>query len=609
MAPFDEHMKLFEYAFNSTGYKMEFVQIKGGEAIDEAEARRRIIASIDAGRPVMSHGIVGPPETCLITGYDDGGDVVIGWSFFQYGPETTQGVEFEPNGMFRKRDWYPAAWDLFALGERGEPVDPKTVRRRSLEWAVKVVRTKETRDGRTNNGLAAYDAWIEHLLRDEDITPDGAAPEGSPDSPFSVHDDAVGTLAEGRHYAGEYLKRIAQEEPSMAPHLLEAADCYKQIHDLMWKVWGCVGGNGRSPEHVRAFADPDARRRIVELLREAKRLDEQAIEDIEAALEADDQAMAVPDAELVMLDELIVMGIKDVVQDGGEVRGLWQRDFTDRMGEIKPHAAIPERYYGLSYQVNGEHVYFAGMVVDPPADVPDGLVLGKIPAGRYVKFDGPFHEWWMRGGDTYGLETWFETASVKRDFDREVRSVSIFGMNNRTIFLVPAEDDTTHEPKPYRLSKPVVIERDPTHVVGMVVLGEGNEEPWGETMKAFDARKADIPNRVGDTQLAFLYRPSKDDPAAPEDARGCFIGYETANGDHVPEGMSHTRFSAGYYVTLTCSGEREMDAAMGVGDAVQTLEAWARTHGFTEGDACFCLSHDDTEKPPYVQHVLMKIGH
>jgi hypothetical protein len=286
MAPMDEHLKLFEYAFESTGYEMDLAQIKGGESIDETEARHRIIASINAGKPILSHGIVGPPETCVIAGYDEGGDVLIGWSFFQSCACWCKGVEYEPNGMFRKRNWYPEAFDLFGTGRRGEPLAPKTVRRRSLEWAVKVVRTAETWEGRANNGLAAYDAWAAHLLRDEDITPDGAVPAGFTETPFSVHDDAVGTVAEGRHYASEYLIRVAQAEIKMRADLLKAAGCYSREHDLMWEIWDCCGGNGRSPRHVERFADPATRRRIVELIRQAKCEDEQAIAHIELALSA-----------------------------------------------------------------------------------------------------------------------------------------------------------------------------------------------------------------------------------------------------------------------------------------------------------------------------------
>ena len=50
---------------------------------DEALFKDKIVDSIDRGRPVIGLGIVGPPEACIITGYDDGGNVLIGWSMFQ----------------------------------------------------------------------------------------------------------------------------------------------------------------------------------------------------------------------------------------------------------------------------------------------------------------------------------------------------------------------------------------------------------------------------------------------------------------------------------------------------------------------------------------------
>jgi hypothetical protein len=285
MVPVAEHVKLFHYAFDSAGYANVCVMLKGEDDVGEAEAKRRIIASIDAGMPVLAHGVVGPPETCVIAGYDEGGEVLIGWSFFQTHDDQTQGVQFEPNGMFRKRDWYKSTWDLQMFGERGDPVPPPRSRQRSLEWAVKVVRTPSTWGGR-HNGLAAYDAWANHLLRDRDIAPDGAIPEGSDEIPFNVHDDAVGTVAESRHYASEYLIRVSQAEPKMRASLLKAAGCYSREHDLMWEIWNCCGGSGRSPEHVERFADPATRRGIVELIREAKREDEGAIRHIEAALAA-----------------------------------------------------------------------------------------------------------------------------------------------------------------------------------------------------------------------------------------------------------------------------------------------------------------------------------
>ena len=287
MAPFDEHVKLFAYAYESAGYRMDAAGIKSPPGLTEAETRTRITGSIDRGVPVLSHGIVGPPETSIITGYDEGGDVLVGWSFFQHMDEFIGGLEFEPNGMFRKRGWYPEAFDVFLVGEPLVQTDARQIRRRSLEWAVKVVRTSETWNGRTNNGLAAYDAWARHLLRDSDIDKRGSVPNGSGEVPYRVHTDAVGTVAEGRHYASEYLIRVAQAETKWRSHLLCAAGCYSREHDLMWEIWDCCGGNGYSDEHIARFADRSARLRIVALIGEAKEQDEEAIKHIEAVLASD----------------------------------------------------------------------------------------------------------------------------------------------------------------------------------------------------------------------------------------------------------------------------------------------------------------------------------
>ena len=67
----------------------------------------------------LAPGPIGPPEPALITGFDEGGDVLIGWSFFQGLPEFNAGVEFEPSGQFRKRDWFrdPPGLSLVIIGE------------------------------------------------------------------------------------------------------------------------------------------------------------------------------------------------------------------------------------------------------------------------------------------------------------------------------------------------------------------------------------------------------------------------------------------------------------------------------------------------------------
>lgn len=160
-----------------------------------------------------------------------------------------------------------------------------------------------------------------------------------------------------------------------------------------------------------------------------------------------------------------------------------------------------------------------------------------------------------------------------------------------------------------RLSEPSIIERGPYNVVGCYCTFEGDDEGpgWSGAYDGFTSRRQQITNRIGDTVLGFLYRPHRDHPDIPESVRACFIGVEVADLDHVPEGMSTTRFSGGEYVVVECKGDVQAEASMGVGEAIDFLERWIPEQGYVEGDACFACSHEEAEKPPFIEYVYIKI--
>ena len=133
-----------------------------------------------------------------------------------------------------------------------------------------------------HNGLAAYDAWAEHLLRDEDFETDDVAILRDR---FMAHSDAVGRVAEGRWYASIFLAQAAQGGGLKAPELYAAASCCAAEHDLMWKIWGLVGGLGHSDEEVRQLVDGDRRRQMAPIIHEARDKEAEAAEHIERALE------------------------------------------------------------------------------------------------------------------------------------------------------------------------------------------------------------------------------------------------------------------------------------------------------------------------------------
>jgi hypothetical protein len=265
---------------------------------DEAAMRALIIGSLTAGRPVLAWGVVGPPECCIITGYDEDGDVLIGWNFFQSMPEFGVGLEFEPAGAqagqyFRRRDWFSNTWAVMTLGERGPIPALAGVYAQTLRRGLAVMQTPVIRQTWAS-GIAAWDAWIDALLDDANFAPDDPQLEVR----HGAHSDTVGMIAELRYYAAPILKEMAAIYPLAAGSLGRAAGHFLRIHDLMWRVWECVwdnptmgGATGEDTtpadwpvDQAHRFARRDTREQIVAVLRLAQAADAEATQCIEDAL-------------------------------------------------------------------------------------------------------------------------------------------------------------------------------------------------------------------------------------------------------------------------------------------------------------------------------------
>jgi RNA polymerase sigma factor (sigma-70 family) len=265
-------------AFEAIGYAYELLQRKDST---ETEFRERIVESIrDRHHPVIARGVVGPPEECMIVGFDKGGEVLIGWSYFQGVPEFSKGVEFEPSGYFRKKGWFADTESIVLIGGKVQKLPADEIYNKALSWALLVSRTAKVKNN-FHSGHAAYDAWAKALGRHEDLPADNMP---ALRVNYHVHEDAVGTTAEGRWYGAQFLKRIAEDVPQLSKNLLAAVRCYEAEHDLMWRIWGFTGGPQRSDDGALKLADPEARAQIIPIIGEARRLDEEACGHIEKAL-------------------------------------------------------------------------------------------------------------------------------------------------------------------------------------------------------------------------------------------------------------------------------------------------------------------------------------
>lgn len=282
------------HIFEAIGYAYEAVMKEAGRD-NEAVFRQHITESIDRGVPVLGYGVIGPPEPSIITGYDEGGDVLIGWSFFQNFPEFNAGVEFEPSGYFRKRDWFKDTENLLIIGEKRPKPSLPEISRDTLRWLLKVTRTPMVRPEpdapehywQRHNGLVAYDAWADHLLRDAEWPADD---ETTLRAHHRIHEDAIGAVAEARWYGAVFLAEIAEHfaagpgKPGKTEHVLHAAAGYAAEHDLMWQVWDLAGGIG-NPDAFRALADPAKRRAMAEIVHQARDKDAEAADHMEQALQ------------------------------------------------------------------------------------------------------------------------------------------------------------------------------------------------------------------------------------------------------------------------------------------------------------------------------------
>ena len=252
---------------------------------DEAAFRERIMASIRAGVPVLGLGVVGPPECCLITGYDDGGKVLVGRSFFQDEPTET-GIELEEasggltDPYFRKREWFDDTRGIILIGEKVERPSDHEIHVKALRRALEIMRTPVVRGNWT--GQAAFTMWADTLLKEGPLPADDVE---TLRKRHEYHHSAGGTLAEARAYGSDFLRDMADREPAAADELREAADCFMDEHDLVWAIWEFTGGMIPTDEGIRKFGNLYTRGRTVPLIRLARRRDAEAAVHMQKALE------------------------------------------------------------------------------------------------------------------------------------------------------------------------------------------------------------------------------------------------------------------------------------------------------------------------------------
>ena len=241
-----------------------------------------IKSEIDSGRPVIGFGIVGPPEACIITGYRDEGEVLLGWSFFQDMPEFAGGISNLPCGYFCRRDWFehPDTIAVMALGEQKPAPDAKALLKDTLQFALEVMENPTVNDHA--GGQAAFDAWAAALGNEGEFPPGAPLPMLMERLMCQV--DAANMVSEGRWNAHLFLEEQADKFPDVAAVLRTLSLLFKEEAGITFMTVKQLEVMGMEEKHALNLAKPDVRATLIKTILKARDMEKRAAEQIRKLL-------------------------------------------------------------------------------------------------------------------------------------------------------------------------------------------------------------------------------------------------------------------------------------------------------------------------------------
>lgn len=230
-------------AFMACGYDYEYVP-KAEIQRNKLKYIRKITQSIDNGVPVLTFGIAGPPVCSIIFGYDENGDVLIGWSQFTDEPHPESGGPHEEcmaENYFQKRNGLENSDALVFIGNKKKtPPSIAASIRSSLEnipVLFNLPQTKGLYSQQVVFGKQAFDAWSNSLLDDSCFQDESMLA-----APLDTYMSCIVQAGTSLHYIQEYLSRAADLCPDLSAMAKGLKEAYQAIGDAFEQVVQFQGG-------------------------------------------------------------------------------------------------------------------------------------------------------------------------------------------------------------------------------------------------------------------------------------------------------------------------------------------------------------------------------
>ena len=270
---------VYSYAAKALG--REFSILDRTEATTKEEFISFIKQHIDEGYPCIAQGIIGPPEACIITGYRDNGNTLLGWNFFQHDPAFGGEVTFDDCGYFICSNWWENT-DTQSVMCLGPVIGESHSTEEILKNAVTVMSPRK--DGDYQKGTAGFSAWAKMLSDSK------AFPSDNDSILFErmlCQDDATTCLIDGRGCASEYFKKLSENVSGNAD--VKTLEKYKALAELFAKVktlaeqtWSLLGGWDNMEQRPAKLAEKEVRAKACEYIKQIETLEKQSLEVLQA---------------------------------------------------------------------------------------------------------------------------------------------------------------------------------------------------------------------------------------------------------------------------------------------------------------------------------------
>lgn len=267
-----ESNDIYQYGAKALGREFSFLGRE--EWTSKKEFVSYIKTAVANGYPAIALGIIGPPEPCIVAGFELDGNVLIGWNFFQNDPEFSAAVDIMDNGYFRCESWWENTdtQAVMCIGEKkGAPYTDKEV----VKMALKIMEARE--ENTYAKGIRAYQAWKDMILQEKWFE------NGSTfDNLFSkllVQNDAMTCLYDGRKWAAKYFEELAEQyEDSEKTFCMDIAGSFDKVSAIAGEMKSLIGNWNNAERMQKNFGNRMIREKLGELIDAAENEDRQAYE-------------------------------------------------------------------------------------------------------------------------------------------------------------------------------------------------------------------------------------------------------------------------------------------------------------------------------------------